>query len=174
LKPKPSTFEFFCQVRSGNSIDIYFFAFHGTFGEDGCIQGLLELADVLYTGSFLSAAIGMNKHQCKTLLCSWDTGSARCANSHEAKTSLSQVRERIHRLDWNSFRCSSPCNLGSSIGISVLMTISLLMQRWSKLSDTIQAEPCVKDILEVTCRYWRTEPIASVVEVPVSTAGTHL
>jgi len=71
---------FFAKSDQVIPIDIYFLAFHGTFGEDGCIQGLLELADVAYTGSSVfSAAIGMNKHQCKTLL--GGTGSARCADS---------------------------------------------------------------------------------------------
>ncbi len=31
-------------------VDIYFLAFHGTYGEDGCIQGMLEMADATYTG----------------------------------------------------------------------------------------------------------------------------
>ena len=50
-------------------IDIYFLAFHGTFGEDGCIQGMLEMADATYTGcGVLAAALGMNKYQCKMML----------------------------------------------------------------------------------------------------------
>jgi len=65
-------------------------AFHGTFGEDGCIQGLLELADVAYTGGVFSAAIGMNKHQCKTLLGAHGIPVLPGALIHrdEAKTSL--------------------------------------------------------------------------------------
>ena len=43
-------------------IDIYFLAFHGTFGEDGCIQGMLEMADATYTGcGVLAAALGVRQ-----------------------------------------------------------------------------------------------------------------
>ena len=37
-------------------VDIYFLAFHGTFGEDGCIQGMLEMADATYTGCEIGRA----------------------------------------------------------------------------------------------------------------------
>ncbi len=47
---------------SGSSTDVVFIALHGPFGEDGTVQGLLELAGLKYTGSgVLSSAIGMDK-----------------------------------------------------------------------------------------------------------------
>ncbi len=47
-------------------IDIVFNALHGRYGEDGCVQGLLEMMGIPYTGSgVLASAIGMDKIACK-------------------------------------------------------------------------------------------------------------
>ncbi|GMV35534.1 MAG: hypothetical protein AMXMBFR61_00420 [Fimbriimonadales bacterium] len=56
--------------RAGASIpDVVFVALHGPGGEDGCLQGLLELAGLPYTGSgVLASALAMNKHLAKRLL----------------------------------------------------------------------------------------------------------
>jgi D-alanine-D-alanine ligase len=54
-------------VLSG--VDVVFPVLHGAFGEDGTIQGLLELADVPYVGSgVLASAVGMDKEFARTLL----------------------------------------------------------------------------------------------------------
>ncbi len=53
---------------SGSPIDIVFPVLHGTFGEDGTVQGLLELADIAYVGSgVLGSAAGMDKDTMKRL-----------------------------------------------------------------------------------------------------------
>ena len=181
LKPKPSTWmNFFAKSDRVIPIDIYFLAFHGTFGEDGCIQGLLELADVAYTGSgVFSAATGMNKYQCKTLLGAHGIPVLPGALIHrdEARKSLSQVRERI--LSTSGLEqfplFVKPCNLGSSIGISVAndnQSLDAALVKTFRYDLQAIVEPCVKDILEVNVSVLEdTQPIASVVEVPVSTAG---
>jgi D-alanine-D-alanine ligase len=49
-------------------IDIAFIALHGTFGEDGCVQGLLELLGIPYTGSgVMASALAMDKLKSKEL-----------------------------------------------------------------------------------------------------------
>lgn len=49
-------------------VDVVFPLMHGPFGEDGTIQGLLELADVRYVGSgVLASAVGMDKHYMKVV-----------------------------------------------------------------------------------------------------------
>ena len=54
-------------------VDVYLPAFHGSYGEDGCIQGLFELADVPYVGcNVVSASMGMNKYHSKMYLKSHD------------------------------------------------------------------------------------------------------
>ena len=52
-----------------SNIDAAFIALHGTWGEDGCIQGLLEVLSIPYTGSNVTAsALCMNKHLTKQIL----------------------------------------------------------------------------------------------------------
>src|SRR3954463_8622835 len=50
-------------------IDVAFLALHGRYGEDGCIQGLLEILGIPYTGSgVLASALAMNKAKTKEVL----------------------------------------------------------------------------------------------------------
>ena len=47
-------------------IDVAFLALHGRFGEDGCVQGLLELAGIPYTGTgVMASALAMDKAKSK-------------------------------------------------------------------------------------------------------------
>ena len=49
-------------------IDVAFLALHGRYGEDGCVQGLLELLGIPYTGSgVLASALAMNKAKAKEI-----------------------------------------------------------------------------------------------------------
>ena len=59
-----------CRSRGRNSaVDVFFPIVHGTYGEDGTIQGLLELAGVPYVGAgVLGSAVGMDKDVMKRLL----------------------------------------------------------------------------------------------------------
>lgn len=51
-----------------NDIDVAFLALHGRYGEDGCVQGMLELMGIPYTGSdVLASALSMNKAKSKEL-----------------------------------------------------------------------------------------------------------
>src|SRR5262249_61103088 len=54
-------------VRQSN-IDVAFIALHGRWGEDGCVQGLLEMLGIPYTGSdVLASALAMHKGKAKEL-----------------------------------------------------------------------------------------------------------
>ncbi len=56
------------QVLRQQPIDVAFIALHGTFGEDGCIQGLLESVGIPYTGAgILPSALAMDKYKSKEL-----------------------------------------------------------------------------------------------------------
>ncbi len=56
------------EVLTGSDIDLAFIALHGTFGEDGCVQGLLELLGIPYTGSgVMASALAMDKLKSKEL-----------------------------------------------------------------------------------------------------------
>ena len=63
MAPEPAS-----QGQTGKAIDVVFPVLHGTFGEDGTIQGLFELAGIAYVGSgVLGSAAGMDKDVMKRL-----------------------------------------------------------------------------------------------------------
>jgi D-alanine-D-alanine ligase len=102
------------------NVDVIFPVLHGTFGEDGTIQGLLELADIAYVGAgVLGSAAGMDKDVMKSLFIAagipivkhvtilrgaWETGPKKIQKLVESK------------LNYPVF--VKPANLGSSVGIS--------------------------------------------------------
>ena len=101
-------------------LDIVFPVLHGTYGEDGTVQGLLELADVPYVGAgVLGSAVGMDKGIQKQIL---ETAKIRVAHGvvflisefeKEQRRITSRVDEEI------SYPCFvKPANTGSSVGIS--------------------------------------------------------
>ncbi len=109
-------------VPSGvtDAVDIVFPALHGPMGEDGTVQGMLELAGVPYVGSgVLGSAVAMDKAVTKTIL---------------AQAGLPQIPwQLVTRKDWHrdpagtksgiaesiGFPCFvKPANMGSSVGIS--------------------------------------------------------
>jgi D-alanine-D-alanine ligase len=107
-------------VNSRPEVDVIFPVLHGTFGEDGTIQGLLELADVPYVGAgVLASAAGMDKDVMKRLfrdaglpVVPWEMVLRR-----EWEDDPAGVRRKIKkRLRFPLF--VKPANLGSSVGIT--------------------------------------------------------
>jgi D-alanine-D-alanine ligase len=91
-------------------IDVVFPVLHGPFGEDGTVQGLLELADVAYVGSGVAgSAVCMDKDLCKAVL--RDRGIAVARN-----VTLRDGDAVAHPFDYPVF--VKPARLGSSVGIS--------------------------------------------------------
>lgn len=106
-------------VRSLGDIDVVFPILHGRFGEDGTIQGFLELLDLPYVGAgLLMSAIGMDKHTTKSILRSagvpvvpWVTVTQRgLGRDHEL------WERRIRALGLPVF--VKPARAGSSVGVS--------------------------------------------------------
>ena len=100
--------------------DIYFPILHGPYGEDGTVQGLLELADVPYVGAaVLASSIGMDKAVAKALFISKNlpVGKFDIIREHEWKAEQHSIIERI-RKQFHLPVYVKPANLGSSIGIS--------------------------------------------------------
>jgi D-alanine-D-alanine ligase len=93
------------------AIDVVFPVLHGTFGEDGTVQGLLELADLPYVGAgVLASSISMDKEIMKKL----------CAASGLPVVDYFVIR-RHHAGGHQHFPLPifvKPANLGSSVGIS--------------------------------------------------------
>jgi len=93
--------------------DRVFINLHGRFGEDGCIQGALELMQIPYTGSgVMASAIGMDKWRTKLL---W-RASKIATPDFELVTAQSDFAAVEARLGLPLF--VKPANEGSSIGIS--------------------------------------------------------
>ena len=105
---------------SGAPIDIVFPVLHGTFGEDGTIQGLLELADIPYVGSgVLGSAAGMDKDAMKRLFSSAglpQTPYLALLRSDWRKNADAVTAQIESELRYPLF--IKPANLGSSVGIS--------------------------------------------------------
>ena len=160
-------------------IDVFLPAFHGQYGEDGCIQGLFEMADVPYTGSnVVSSAMTMNKYACKIFLKEHGIPvlPAQLIARSDAQHDIKGVVERVLATEGYSLPLFvKPCNLGSSIGVSKVKEVSELAPALAKVFrfDThALVEPCVNDIMEINCSVRDYEGIhTSVVEIPVSQSG---
>lgn len=105
---------------SGASIDVVFPVLHGTFGEDGTVQGLFELADVAYVGSgVLGSAAAMDKDAMKRMFASAglpQTPYLAFLRAEWRKDPAFVVHSLEAKLRYPLF--VKPANLGSSVGIS--------------------------------------------------------
>jgi D-alanine-D-alanine ligase len=105
---------------TGLHLDVIFPVLHGPYGEDGTIQGLLELANVPYVGAGVAAsALGMDKALMKVLFSA--RGLPVCDYRVVLRRDWEQARDAIageleRRLRFPMF--VKPANLGSSVGIS--------------------------------------------------------
>jgi D-alanine-D-alanine ligase len=101
-------------------VDVIFPVLHGTFGEDGTIQGLLELADMPYVGAgVLGSAAGMDKDIMKALFRAAGLPIVKHVTllRSEWETNSKKVQKLVEsKLKYPVF--VKPANLGSSVGIS--------------------------------------------------------
>jgi len=142
------------------TLDVVFPVLHGTYGEDGTVQGLLELAGVAYVGcGVLASAVGMDKIACKAVF---------------AAAGLPQPRYLpIKRRDWErspgaviaSIAAAlhfpvfvKPANLGSSIGIS-------------KAQDATELAASLTDAARYDRRLLVEEAVPNAREIEVSVLG---
>jgi D-alanine-D-alanine ligase len=102
------------------NVDVIFPVLHGTFGEDGTIQGLLELADIAYVGAgVLGSAAGMDKDIMKSLFIAAEIPIVKHVTflrSEWAKDAKKVQKLVESKLKYPVF--VKPANLGSSVGIS--------------------------------------------------------
>ena len=102
------------------ALDVIFPVLHGTFGEDGTVQGLLELADLPYVGAgVLGSALGMDKEVQKRLFLQARLPTAPFVSVRrgeweaDRQAALAEVRRALRLPVF-----VKPANLGSSVGIS--------------------------------------------------------
>jgi len=108
------------QPRVAEKLDVVFPALHGTYGEDGTLQGLLEMADVPYVGcGVLASSCGMDKVTMKSLFV--EAGLPICKHVWFLRSQWRNdpdkvLRKVIRELGLPCF--VKPANLGSSVGVS--------------------------------------------------------
>lgn len=101
------------------SDDVVFPALHGTYGEDGTMQGMLELANVAYVGSgVLGSAVGMDKDIAKRLLseAGLPVVEYQLVTAASFRADPRGTLERAEELNFPLF--VKPANAGSSVGVS--------------------------------------------------------
>jgi D-alanine-D-alanine ligase len=161
-------------------VDIFIPAFHGSYGEDGCIQGLFEMADVTYVGSgVLAAALSMNKAQCKRLLQAGGVPVLPWATVNREDWRRDPVAARDAVLTTAGTEhfplFVKPCNLGSSIAIAAATdtaTLDAALAQVFRFDEVALIEPQVVAITEINVSVMRgAELHASVVERPLSKSG---
>ncbi len=107
-------------VVTGLSLDVIFPMLHGPYGEDGTIQGLLELANIPYVGAgVLASAVGMDKGVMKVLFAARGLPVCpyRVVLRHEWEADADTIAAEFEKaLKYPMF--VKPANLGSSVGIS--------------------------------------------------------
>ncbi|MGN7200925.1 D-alanine--D-alanine ligase family protein [Arthrobacter sp. SAFR-044] len=101
------------------AVDVVFPLLHGPFGEDGTIQGLLELSDTRYVGAgVLASAVGMDKHYMKVVFgaAGLHVGPYVAVTDRQWRKDPEAVRKQVDRLGFPVF--VKPARAGSSMGIS--------------------------------------------------------
>jgi len=104
------------EPQRNGAVDVFFPIVHGTYGEDGTIQGLLELAGVPYVGAgVLGSAVGMDKDVMKRLLreAGLPVGDFWVTRSKDIEAFIGEFGKE---LPYPVF--VKPANLGSSVGIT--------------------------------------------------------
>jgi D-alanine-D-alanine ligase len=155
-------------VVSGLGLDVVFPVLHGPYGEDGTVQGLLELANVPYVGAgVLASAVGMDKAAMKKAfaadhlpICDYEVVLTR-----EWRRDERAVMTTIGtRLGFPVF--VKPANLGSSVGISKARHATELrdaMNLAAQFDRKIVVEAAVPKAREIECSViGNDEPEASV------------
>ena len=116
LSPDPSL----TRLNFPHAIDVFFPVLHGTFGEDGTIQGLFELADVAYVGAgVVGSAVGMDKGIFKEVMRANDipvVESVLVLRS-EIERDIEAVIEKAEQISAYPL-FAKPANLGSSVGVT--------------------------------------------------------
>ena len=148
-------------------VDVVFPVLHGTFGEDGTVQGLLELAGLPYVGAgVLGSALGLDKVAQKAVLKAHGLPVLDCllvVRRHWRQAPAAVVREAEERFGYPMF--VKPANMGSSVGITCAHARAELhsgLQQAARFDRRILIEPAV-DAREIEVSVLgNDDPIASV------------
>ena len=151
------------EVLKRESIEAAFIALHGRYGEDGCVQGLLELLRIPYTGSgVLASALAMHKLYSKQVFAANGilTAPFRCFRSGEPV--------RLPELPFCLPLVVKPVQEGSSVGISIVREESRLeaaLELAFRHDDEILIEQYIKG-QEVQVGILDDRPVGAIEIVP--------
>jgi D-alanine-D-alanine ligase len=156
-------------------LDVVVCAVHGTYGEDGTLQGLLELADLAYTGSgVLASAVGLDKVAMKTALRAaglpvvHDIAIRSARFRSDPNAVLSDIESK---LDYPMF--VKPVRAGSSVGIGKAPDRDALraaLETAVEYDTRVLVETAMEGCIEVNCSVLgggSHEPQPSVCEQPL-------
>ncbi len=118
--------------------DIVFNAIHGKYGEDGALQGLLEMAEIPYTGpGIMTHAVGMNKKISKDVFTGAQIPTANFVSFNGAVQSEKEIIHSIH-TEFSFPVVLKPATQGSSIGVTIVKEESQLQVA---VSEALQFDP---------------------------------
>ncbi|HBH17160.1 MAG TPA: D-alanine--D-alanine ligase A [Candidatus Veblenbacteria bacterium] len=140
-------------------VDVIFPLIHGTFGEDGKLQGFLELADVPYIGAGVSgSAVGMDKIVQKQIYqaAGISTPKFDYFPAPEFKKSAKYILRRLKKLNLPVF--VKPANTGSSVGVS-------------KVKQGRDLRPAIKLALKYDRRVIVEQAVPNPMEIEVAVLG---
>ncbi|HRJ75927.1 MAG TPA: D-alanine--D-alanine ligase family protein, partial [Anaerolineales bacterium] len=156
------------KLETLSAIDVFFPVLHGPFGEDGTIQGLLELADVAYVGAgVVGSSVGMDKAIFKDVMRANNIPivDSILVSRNEIENNMNDVIAKVEVMGEYPF-FTKPANLGSSVGISKCNSRSDLAEGLmdaARYDRRVLIEKGVGNVREVEVSVLgNEEPIASV------------
>jgi len=163
------------RTRKRIPVDVAFPVMHGPHGEDGTLQGLLELAGIPYVGAgVLGSAVGMDKIVMKSIFRENDLPTVNYiwCTTNEWKSKPEEILRIIEdALNYPVF--VKPANSGSSIGVSKAQNMDELkfaIDVASQYDRRIIVDEGVENLIEVNCSIMGNyDLVASVCEQPIST-----
>ncbi|HXH05784.1 MAG TPA: D-alanine--D-alanine ligase family protein [Vicinamibacterales bacterium] len=155
-------------VAAALHLDVIFPVLHGPYGEDGTVQGLLELAGVPYVGAgVLASAVGMDKPLAKTVFraAGLPVGRFELVLRRDWRRDPEAIAARLaERVGFPMF--VKPANLGSSVGVSKVSDprcLATAMDLAAEFDRRLIVEAAVPDAREIECAVLgNDDPEASV------------
>jgi D-alanine-D-alanine ligase len=164
-------------------LDVVIPATHGTQGEDGCLQGALELADIPYAGPTLEAAVlAMNKATTKSILRAAGIPvleDITLRREEYERVGVENVVERV-RSRFGLPVYAKPASLGSSVGVTRCTDERMLadaLELCFELDRLAIIEPAVENGREINCAVLGrpgVEPRVSLCEQPLASESGFL
>jgi D-alanine-D-alanine ligase len=155
IERRPASADVDQAIVTGLGLDVVFPVLHGPYGEDGTVQGLLELANVPYVGpGVMASAVGMDKAAMRVMFvaCGLPVVPWRAFTRYEWETDSPRVTQSVAVLGLPLF--VKPANLGSSVGISKVKTADALAAAVGHALDfdrKVVVEAAVPEAREIEC-----------------------